>query len=75
MKALVRVDPEKFVPKFTVRLAAVEKMGAGHRPAFSVEMVEAELSMEARELITAPAMAANMKPRAPGGMRFRMSTG
>jgi len=42
MKALVKVDPEKFVPKFTVELASVEKMGAGHRPAFSVETVEAE---------------------------------
>ena len=42
MKALVRVDPEKFVPRLTVRLTAVEKMGAGHRPAFSVETVEVE---------------------------------
>jgi hypothetical protein len=40
-----------------------------------VKMVEAEFSMEARELMTAPARAARMKPLSPAGMRFRMRRG
>jgi len=37
--------------------------------------VAAEFIMEARELITAPATAANMNPRIPTGTRFLMRVG
>ena len=40
-----------------------------------VKIVEAELSMDASELITAPAIAANMNPRIPSGIKFRIKRG
>ena len=39
-----------------------------------VKMVEAAFSIEASELITAPRMAASMKPRRPVGIRCLMSS-
>ena len=38
-------------------------------------MVEAELSTEASELMTAPARAAKMKPRSPAGTSSRIRVG
>ena len=40
-----------------------------------VKIVDAELSIEARELRTAPVIAANMNPLNPPGIRFLMMSG
>jgi len=40
-----------------------------------VKIVEAEFSIEASELMTAPVIAAKINPRNPAGMRFLISNG
>jgi hypothetical protein len=40
-----------------------------------VKIVDAEFSIDASELITAPLIAAKMKARTPGPNRFRMRRG
>ena len=40
-----------------------------------VNIVEAEFSIEASELITAPAMAAKINPFIPAGIRFLIRSG